>query len=325
MKALVKHSLAIAAMALLGATAPALAADAFPTKPVRLIVSSAAGGFLDVNVRLVARYMSDKLGQQVVVENRPGAGGLLAFRSVKASPADGYTLLAAGNTVAIQQAVNREPGYDLAKDFTGVGPLTRTPFLLLTAPSQPDKDLGAMITRAKANPAKLDYASAGNGSTTHLVAAYFAQKAGLDLTHVPYKGNSAAWPDVISGRVSMIFEPWGTAAPMIREGRMKALGVTSTKRLEVLPALPTIAEQGVPGYSFYFWVGLMAPAGTPKEVVQKLSDALRSAVNMPEVKNRFRDDGAEAMLMSPDEFTHFLKDEATGMSKLVSDLKLPKE
>lgn len=324
MKKLLKHSLAVAAMALLGAS-PALAADPFPTKPIRFIVSSAAGGFLDVNVRLVARYMSDKLGQQVIVENRPGAGGLLAFRTVKASPADGYTLLAAGNTVAIQQAVNREPGYDLAKDFTGVGPLTRTPFLLLTSPGQPDKTLPAMITRAKANPGKIDYASAGNGSTTHLVAAYFAQKAGIDLTHVPYKGNSAAWPDVVSGRVGMIFEPWGTSSAMIREGRMKPLGVTSTKRLEVLPELPTIAEQGVPGYNFYFWVGLMAPAGTPKDVVQKLSQALQGAVNLPEVKNKFRDDGAEAMTMSPDEFTHFLKDQATDMSKLVTDLHLPKD
>ncbi|MEJ8851163.1 tripartite tricarboxylate transporter substrate binding protein [Variovorax rhizosphaerae] len=324
MKTLLKHSLAIAALALLG-TAPALAADTFPTKPVRFIVSSAAGGFLDVNVRLVARYMSDKLGQQVIVENRPGAGGLLAFRTVKAAPADGYTLLAAGNTVAIQQAVNHEPGYDLAKDFTGVGPMTRTPFLLLTSPSQPDKTLPAMITRAKANPGKLDYASAGNGSTTHLVAAYFAQKAGVDLTHVPYKGNSAAWPDVVSGRVGMIFEPWGTSSAMIREGRMKALGVTSTKRLEVLPDVPTIAEQGVGGYSFYFWVGLMAPAGTPKDVVQKLNEALRAAVSTTEVKNKFRDDGAEAMQMSPDEFTHFLKDEAAGMGKLVADLRLPKE
>jgi tripartite-type tricarboxylate transporter receptor subunit TctC len=302
----------------------AIAADAFPSHPIRIIVTSSAGGFVDVTTRYMSRYMSEKLGQPVIVENRTGAGGLVAIRAVKAAPADGYTLLASVNTVTIQQSVTENPGYDVATDFVGVGPINRSAFLLVTSTRQPDKSLGDMLARAKANPAKLTYASAGIGSTTHLGAAMFGQRAGVQIEHVPYKGNAAAWPDVVSGRVGLILEPWGTAAPMIRDGRLKALGVTSTKRLDVLPDVPTISEQGVP-YSFYLWCGLLAPKGTPKEAIDKLSAALRSALTLPEVKDRFRNEGSEAMSMPPDEFTAFLHGEAADMAKLVDQIGLQKE
>jgi tripartite-type tricarboxylate transporter receptor subunit TctC len=305
-------------------TSAAVAADAFPSRPIRIIVTSAAGGFVDVTTRYISRYMSEKLGQPVIVENRTGAGGIVAIRAVKAAPPDGYTLLASVNTVTIQQSVTENPGYDVATDFAGVGPINRAAFLLVTSTSQPDKTLGDMLARAKANPAKLTYASAGMGSTTHLGTALFGQRAGVQITHVPYKGNSAAWPDVIAGRVGMIIEPWGTAAPMIRDGRMKVLGVTSTKRLDVLPDVPTIAEQGVP-YNFYLWAGLLAPKGTPKEAIDKLSAALQGALTVPAVKDRFREEGSEVMSMTPDEFTTFLKGEAADMAKLVAQIGLQKE
>jgi tripartite-type tricarboxylate transporter receptor subunit TctC len=221
--------------------------------------------------------------------------------------------------------VSREPGYDLAKDFVGVSPLTRAPFLLLTAPSQPDKNLPQLLARAKQNPGTVRYGSAGNGSTTHLAAAMFASQAKVDLQYVPYKGNSAAWPDLVAGRVGLLMEPYSTAASMIKAGQLKALGNTGTKRLDVLPDVATIPEQGVPSYSFYLWMGLLAPAETPKDAVQKLSEAARVALASPELKKRFRDEGSEPMAMSPEEFTRFLGNEALSYGKLVSDLALPKE
>lgn len=323
MTPLFNRKFAIVALAFAGATG-ALAAEPFPTRPIRIILSSAAGGALDVTTRLVAKHMGDKLGQQVIVDNRPGAGGLIAIRAAKAAPADGYTLLGGVNTIAIQQSVSQDPGYELTKDFMGVGPLTRSPFLLV-GPAQSDKTVADVVKRAKSNPGKVTYGSAGIGSSTHLAAALFAQRAGVDMMHVPYKGNSAAWPDLIAGRVDLIMEGFGSGASMIREGRLKALGVTSTKRLDVLPDVPTIAEQGVPSYSFYFWIGLLAPTGTPKDAIQKLSGALRSALTNAELKERFRSEDAEPMLMSPDEFDQFLKGEVTAMAKLVAELGVPKQ
>ncbi|UVH60627.1 tripartite tricarboxylate transporter substrate binding protein [Variovorax paradoxus] len=306
-------------------TAQVSAADTFPTKPIRIIVTSAPGGSLDVTTRVVAKEMGERLGQPVIIENRVGAGGLVAIRAVKASPADGYTLLASVNTIAVQQAVSREPGYDVAKDFAGIGPMTRSQFLLLTSPNAPDKTLPEWLARAKAKPGTLTYASAGSGSTTHLAAAMFGHRAGVNLQHIPYKGNSAAWPDLIAGRVGLLMEAYGSASSMLRAGQLKALGSSGTTRLDLLPDVPTIAEQGAPGYSFYLWMGLLAPAGTPKDVVQKLSEALVFALSKPELKKRFRDEGSEVMTMSPDEFTRFVRDEATSLTKLVNDLALPRE
>lgn len=311
-------------LALVSATS-ALAADPYPAKPIRILVASAAGGSLDVTTRLVAKAMGDKLGQPVIVENVVGAGGLIAFRTVKSAHPDGYTLLAAVNTVVIQNAFSKDPGYDVAKDFVGVGPMTRSPFVLVTSNTQSTKGVADLLARAKASPGTVTYASAGNGSTTHMAAAMFAQQAGAHMTHVPYKGNSAAWTDLIAARVDLLFEGVGNSVGMMKDGRMKALGITSAKRLEVLPDVPTIAEQGVPSYSFYFWIGLLAPAATPKDVLATLSASMRTALANPELRNRFRDEGSEVMSMSPDEFTLFIRQEASAAIKLVSDLHLPKE
>jgi tripartite-type tricarboxylate transporter receptor subunit TctC len=324
MKMRFNRRVATVALALV-AVNPALAADPFPSKPIRIVVTSAPGGLLDMTTRFVAQKLGDRLGQQVVVENRVGAGGLLAIRSVKSAPADGYTLLATPNTVAIQQALSRDPGYDVEKDFVGVGPMTRAPLLLVTGPDAPDKSMAALLARGKADPGKLTYGSAGVGTSTHLGAASFAQRAALNLVHVPYKGNPAAWPDLISGRLDMLFEPYGSGASMINGGKLKALGVASTKRLEVLPDVPTFAEQGVPNFSAYSWFGLLAPVGTPKEAVARLGEALRSVMTSAELRERVRSEGSEAMLMSPEEFNDFLKREVAAVGQLVSDLGLPKE
>ena len=257
----------------------------------------------------------------MIVENRAGGG----IRSVKAAPPDGYTLLSTAGTIAIQPAVKQDSGYDLLKDFTGVGPMVRSALLMVVGSSQPDKTLADFIARAKANPKAVSYASADVGTTTHIGAAMFLQQSGLNLMHVLYKGNAAAMPDVMTGRVDMIFEAYGSGASKVKEGTLRALGVTSTTRLPGLPEVPTIAEQGVPNFSYYLWIGVVAPAGTPKDVVQRLSAALRSATSSKEVPERFGNDGAERMDMSPEEFNELLKHELARMSKLATDLELSKQ
>jgi tripartite-type tricarboxylate transporter receptor subunit TctC len=301
---------------------PARAADAFPTRPIRVIVTSAAGGWIDVTTRLVAQRMTDHLGQPVVVENRTGAGGVVAIRSMRSVPADGHTLLAVVNTVAIQQFATRDAGYDVARDFTGVGGMARVPFLLVQSPNRPDRTLAELLARSREMPRSVTYASAGNGSTTHLAGALFAQRAGIELQHVPYRGNAAAWPDVIAQRVGLIFEPFGTAGQMLRDGQMKALGVSSSRRLEVLPEVSTIAEQGVPGYAFYLWSGILAPVGTPPEIVQRLNEAMQAALATTELRDRFRGEGAELTPMSPAAFTRHVAEEVAAMAAVIPGLGL---
>ncbi len=323
MKALLAQGMATLALAM--GTVYASAQDAFPSRPIRIVVNTAPGGLTDIVTRLVAQKMGDKLGQAIIIDNRAGADGLLGIRAVKAAPADGYTLLGAAGTIAIQPAVKLDPGYELLKDFTGIGPMVRTPVLMVVGNSIPDKTVAEFLARAKANPGKLSYASAGVGTTTHIGAAMFLQQAKVQLLHVPYKGNGAAMPDVIAGRVSMMFESVGSGAGKVKDGVWRTLGVSSTARLPSLPNVPTLAEQGVPGFSYYLWLGLLAPNGTPKEVVQRLSDALRSVLTSKEIVDRFQSDGSEAMVMSSDEFNAFLGREVTQMNKLVTDLALPKQ
>lgn len=324
MKKITKRGLGAMVLALAGAH-PALAVDPFPTKPVRFVVNAAPGGSLDITTRLIAQRMTEKLGQSVIVDNRAGGDGLVGIRAVMTSKPDGYTILATAGTIAIQPAMKQDPGYDLLKDFTGVGPMLRSPFLLLVGADQPDKTLGDFIARAKANPGQLAYASAGVGTTTHLAAAAFAQQAGLQLQHIPYKGSGAAYTDVVGGRVPMIITGYSSGLPFLRSGKMRALGATSTARLPSVPDVPTIAEQGVPNYANYVWFGLLAPAGTPPDVIQRLSDALRAAQSNKELSDRFHSDGSEATPASPEQFNAFLKRELAEMQKLVTTLGLTKE
>jgi tripartite-type tricarboxylate transporter receptor subunit TctC len=301
------------------------AADPFPSKPIRVVVNAVPGGSLDITTRLVAKQMGDKLGQSLIVDNRAGGDGLVGIRAVLSAPADGYTLLATAGTIAIQPAVKNNPGYDLLKDFTGIGPMLRSPLLLLVGTDQPDKTLVEFTSRAKASPGKLAYASAGFGTTTHIGAALFAQHAGVQMQHIPYKGSGAALPDVAGGRVPMIMTGYSSALPLMKSGKLRALGVSSTDRLPGLPELPTIAEQGVANFSYHLWLGLLAPAGTPAPVVQKLSEALRAALRSKELEERFRSDGSEVAPMGSDEFNAFLRRDLAQMNKLVTELGLPKE
>jgi tripartite-type tricarboxylate transporter receptor subunit TctC len=302
----------------------ALAQDSFPAHPVRIIVNTAPGGLVDVLTRLVAQRMGETLKQNVLVENRAGGDGLIGIRAVKAAAPDGYTLLATANTAAYQMAVRQDPGYDLTKDFAAVGMLGRSPFVFVCNPGQPDHTLGDFMARARKAPGKLSYASAGVGTSTHFAAEIFLQHSGLKLLHVPYKGNGAAMPDVIAGRVNGIFEAFGSSGARILSGQLRPLGVTSTSRLAALPDVPTFAEQGVSDYSYYNWMTLAAPAGTPKEVVQKLSEALRAATGSKEIRERYVRDGLEVLDSTPDETAALYAKEIGLARKLVADLNLPK-
>jgi tripartite-type tricarboxylate transporter receptor subunit TctC len=324
---LVKISSRRLALALLGlgVAHAAFAQDPFPSRPVRIIVNTAPGGLLDVTTRLLAQQMGEVLKQTVLVENRAGGDGLIGIRAVKAAAADGYTLLSTSGTAAYQMAVRQEPGYDLGRDFTGVGMLGRSPFIFVVDPTQPDHTLKEYMARAKANPGKLSYASAGVGTSTHFAAEIFLQQTGLKLMHVPYKGNGAAMPDVMAGRVNGIFEAFGSSGGRILAGQLRPLGVTGTSRLPALPNVPTFAEQGITGYSYYNWMTLAAPAGTPKDVVQKIAQALQAAAASKAVKDRFVNDGLEPMALSPDETHAFYLKEIALANKLATDLKLPKQ
>jgi tripartite-type tricarboxylate transporter receptor subunit TctC len=318
------QAIAVAAFAMVS-MAPALAADPFPARPVRIVVATAAGGWGDNTTRLVAQRMSEKLGQAVVIDNRPGADSLVGIRHVKASPADGYTLLSTGATIMLQPTVKKDPGYDLLKDFTGVGPMARSPAIMVVAKDRPEKSLSDFVKLAKSDPGHLSYGSAGVGSATHIPVEMFVKEAGVKLLHVPYKGNGAAMPDLVAGRVSMMFDAYSSSAGSLKGGRLKALGVTSETRVRALPEVPTFAEQGLPGFSYYYWLGLFAPAGTPPDVVQRLSTALRDALASTELTERMQSEATEPMVMPPAEFNAFLRTEAARMGKFATDLGWTKE
>lgn len=323
-----KHSLRaflVAAAAMLSATHPVSAADAFPTRPIRIIVNTAPGGSTDVTTRVIAKHLGEYLKQSVVVDNRAGGDGLIGIHTVKSATPDGYTLLGSAGTIAQQMALRQEPGYDLLKDFIGLGIMGRAPFLMVVGAGQPDRTLADFIARAKANPGKLSYASAGTGTVPHFASERFLRQVGIKVVHIPYKGNAPAAPDVQSGRVDMIFDAFNSTSGRIKAGQVRALGVTHSSRLSALPDVPTFAEQGVSNYTAYTWFCLVAPARTPKQVVQWLYDALRSAKASPEIKQRFRDSATEDLDMSLDEFKQFLAREVLASKKLVADLGLEKQ
>jgi tripartite-type tricarboxylate transporter receptor subunit TctC len=317
-----KH-LAAAVLALAGATS-AMAAE-FPTKPLRIVVPAAPGGLADVTARQLALKMGEKLGQTVIVENRPGGDTLIGTRVVKDAPADGYTVLIQGDGITVYPALKKDPGYDLLKDFTSLGGIFRMPLLMVVGAQQPDQTISEFIARAKANPGKMSFASGGTGSGPHIGAAIFLRRAGLDVLHVPYKGNATAMPDVVTGRVDMIFDVYATSFPLIKSGKLRALAVSSPTRHVSLPDVPTLAERGVPNASYTSWLALFVPAATPKDVRQRLSDALQSAVSSRELSERFRADGNEPILMSPDEFNQAVKAQLGTTEKLIVDLGLPKQ
>jgi tripartite-type tricarboxylate transporter receptor subunit TctC len=283
--------------------------QAYPAKPIRVVVGQAPGGATDVVARLVAPRFGEYLGQPVVVENRTGAAGSIGAAFVAKSPADGYNLLVVSSSYAINPSLYKDLPFDPVKDLLPVTLIAEAPFLLVVHPSMPVHSVKELVAMAKARPGTLNFASGGNGSSGQLAGELFKYLAGINLVHIPYKGAGPALVDVIAGQVHMTFGSMLSTLGHVKNGRLRALGVTSAKRSAAAPDLPTIAEAGVKGYHRTTWYGLLAPAGTPASVVGKLVADMQKAVESPEVRNHLLGDGAEPVAGTPKQFQDFLASE----------------
>jgi tripartite-type tricarboxylate transporter receptor subunit TctC len=312
----VKNCLAALGFALL-ATTGAWAQD-YPSRPVTLIVPYAAGGGNDVMARIVAEKMSRSLGQQIVIENKGGAGGSIATRQVAKAAPDGYTLgLGGTGTHAINPTLYPNVGYDPRKDFAPVGLIATSALVVLVNTSVPATTIGELIALARRDPGKLNYASAGVGSGIHLGAELIATMAGVKLTHIPYKGSAPALTDLVGGHVAIYFSSLPPAIALIREGKVRALAVTGPQRSALLPDLPTIAEAALPGYESVLHYGIVAPAGTPRPIVEKLNAAMQAALAEADVRERIIADGAEPLPGTPEDYAADIDREETKWSKVV--------
>ena len=306
-------------LALAGALCwPGAAAAAFPDKPIRLIVPFPAGGAADVMARGMAQRLGQELGQQIVIDNRGGASGTTAAEAAARSPADGYTLFfGTMGTQSINPALYARLRYDPVKDFAPISLTHITPRVLVVGPSLPARNITELIALAKSKPRGLTYGSAGNGSSSHLAGALFEAMAGVDMVHVPYKGSSPLLVDVLAGRVDMTFDSYTVYEEHIKVGKVRALGVTSKARMGALPPVPTIAEAGLKGYDVSNWLGVLAPAGTPKDVLAKLHAALGRVMATPALRQQLTALGIEPTFGTPEEFTALVRAELPKWADIV--------
>lgn len=312
--------IAIAVLPQLAAAQPAAsgATQAYPKKPVRVIVPVPGGGTPDVVARMVTPGLSGLLGQPLIVDNRPGAGGLIGAELAARAAPDGYTLLLSSpGPLTILPHLQKTIAYDPVRDFQPIGLISIGPFLLITHPSVPARTVKELIALAQVQPGKLNYASAGNGTANHLAMELFKSMAGVNLTHVPYKGAPQAVTDVLAGHMNMMFNSISPVLPHIKSGRMRLLGITSARRSPQLPDVPTIREAGVPGYEAVSWFGLLAPAKTPRPIIARLNDALIKVVRTPETKSQFESQGADPVGSSPEEFAAYIRSESDKYAKVV--------
>ena len=293
------------------------AAQAWPSRPVKLVVPYPPGGPTDIVARVVAERLQAQTGQPFVVDNRPGAGGNLGADAVAKAPADGYTLLVATTAHAINKSLFKNLNYDVQRDFAPVSLLTQGPLVLVVNPEFPAKNVAELIAMAKAKPKAVSFASSGNGQSTHLAAELFASMAHAPMTHVPYKGSAPALNDLIAGQVPLMFDTMLSAMPHVKGGKLRALAITGAQRSPAAPDLPTIAESGLPGYQAYAWNGLLVPAATPPAVVQRLSEELKTALANPAVQEKFAAQGFAATWTSPADAGHFLKNEVDKWARTV--------
>ncbi|GAB1384866.1 tripartite tricarboxylate transporter substrate binding protein [Melaminivora sp.] len=285
----------LAGLVSLGLSLPAQAqGGAWPDKPVRVLVPFPASGATDLVARVVTQRVSQELGQQFVVDNKPGAGGTIGAGEAAKAAADGYTLLlTTSSTHAISPHISKRLSYDARKDFTPIAHLADAPSVLLVTPGLPAKSVQELVAYAKAHPGELNYASSGNGTIVHLNTAAFSAQAGIKMTHVPYKGTAQSIPDLTAGQVQVLFDSLPTGMPHVKSGRLRALAVTSEQRSALAPELPTVAESGLPGYASVTWFGLYAPAGLPPALVQRINAAFTQAMRAPEVADNLARLGVE--------------------------------
>jgi tripartite-type tricarboxylate transporter receptor subunit TctC len=298
-------------------------AQTYPAKPVRLVVPFPAGGATDVLARVISQKAAEKLGQQIVVDNRPGAGGTIGSDQVAKAAPDGYTLLiATGSTHSIGPIVNPRIPYNVERDFVPVGLVANTASVLVVPSSLPVKNLAEFIALAKSKPGQLNFGSSGNGTNSHLSGEVFKAQAGVFITHIPYRGTGLVLTDMIAGQIHMLIDNFVTAQPNIRDGKLRVLGVTSPQRLPFLPDVPTLDEQGLKGFDVTNWFGLYGPRGTPADVVTKVNAAYNQALQDPEVLKRLHNLGATPMSGTPDHMAKTVAAETAKWRKLIRERKI---
>jgi len=313
----VKKPVQIGLVLALASSAPALWAQSYPVKPMRVVVPFGAGGPADIYARFLGQRAQEALGQPFVVENRPGAGSIIGTDIVAKAPPDGYTLLVMSNTHTVNESLVPKKPFALMKDFVPITPINYSDLLLVVHPSLPVKSVKELVTLAKAKPRSLNYASSGTGTPYHMAGELFKAMAGVDILHVPHKGSGEARTSVMSGQVEMMLDAITTMAPMAKAGRVRALATTGVKRANVTPDIPTVSEAGVKGYEATIWLGLMAPAGTPRAVVDRLNGALTKVMGRPDVKQAWNEQGAEPMPMTPAEFERYLVSDIAKWARIV--------
>jgi tripartite-type tricarboxylate transporter receptor subunit TctC len=305
-------------------TGPVLAQGAYPSRPIRLVVPFPAGGATDIFARAVSQKLSEKLGAAVVVDNKPGAGGAIGSDIAAKAPADGYTLLlATTSTHSIGPSLGKLP-YDAVADFTPISHVGNAPNLMVVPNTAPAKTVKDWIEYARKNPGKLNYASSGNGTIVHLTAEYFKAQTGTFLVHIPYKGTALAMPDLISGKIDLLFDNIASALPHVREGRVKALGISSPKRSPLLPDVPAIAET-VPGFESNTWFGLYGPKGLPADLVAKINHGVNEALKEPDVRDRLAKLGIEPVGDTPQDFAAMAQADRAKWKKIIVERKITSE
>lgn len=295
---------------------PALA-QTYPGKPIRLVLPFPPGGVTDVVARALAERVGATLGQRVLVENRPGAGTMLASETVARAPADGYTLLLAASSLTINPALYPDIRFDTIKDFAPITLLGSVIHVLVVGDALPVRTVAELIQYAKTRPGKLSYASVGNGTSTHLEMELFKSMAGVFVTHIPYRGSGPALIDVLGGRIDLMFDALGSSAPHIKSGKLRVLGVSSERRSPSLPDVPSVSEAGLKGFEAMPWLGLLAPAGTPQDIVTRLNKAVNDALAEPEVKSTFAAQGIDTIGNTPQQFAAFIQQDLAKWAKVV--------
>jgi len=304
---------------------PALADETYPSRPIRLVVGFAAGSSADVAARIVSRKLGDLLGQTVLVENRPGASSMIATEYVARATKDGYTLLLATIAATINTTLMPDKGPNFEKDLAPITLVGSLPNILIVNPKLDVKDVKALIALAKQKPDELFYGASGLGSGPHLATELFKQMAGIKMTGVLYPGSAQTITDLIAGRIQVMFSPASTALGLIKDGRVKALATSQTKRASVVPDLPTISEAGLPGYDTGVWFGILGPAGTPAPIVDKISKATNDALKDPETLKALHAQGLDALGGSPDDFARFIKNETERWARVIRGMDAAKE
>ncbi len=309
----------LTSLTVLAALSPlaASAQGAYPNKPIRVIVPFAAGSTTDIIARAIADKMGQSMGQTLVIDNRGGASGTIGQQAVATAAPDGYTIMIHSSSHTVSPSTFAKLPFDTTADFVGVTPISSTPNVLVMSPSKNIKTLQELLAAARAKPGSMNFASAGQGSATHLNAEKFKLAAKIEATNIPFKGSGEAVTEVMSGRVDYYFSPIAPVIGQIKNGQLVALAVGSPKRASALPQVPTTAEAGVPGSEFNFWIGMMAPAKTPRDIVKRLNDEVVKALATPEVKERFATLGADAWTLSPEQFDSYIKDEIKSNAVLV--------